>query len=318
MTEEQNSKSEREARNIASHIHSRKEEASYTAQECFKWYFATGVAALVLGPLIFGWEGILYSLVLIILLIMLFYFHDVMSKENSAFHRASTGMGFLLCLFIIQYQQNQRHQQNQQRETATRQQVDNRLPQRELRLLNALQKRDALLKRTAEATQKYWQTTIADLHPLRFYFIDDEEQSVRDFYENRNRRLREEIIEIRKHSFPHVDPQLKAMSERLSTHDLQVMSTFEELMGIAREDGLRDDEVTIGSQIEEHYQLLAELANNPAALEEIKDPKLREMVRTLLESDLTQADRYQEILLMQARLQERYKGYSFPLPEPPQ
>ena len=164
-----------------------------------------------------------------------------------------------------------------------------------------------------QATATYWQTAVANLHAIRFEPPTGQEPAEK-YYERMFQQLRSLTNAAKSAPTTNVDADLVQMAVRhLAVEDqcLELKVKMDKLMQQERLPSPRD---SVDQRMQLTQVILNLLATNPEAVEALPAGPERDLVEKSLELEQTRQEQYREIEIMQATLQERYKGTAFPLP----
>lgn len=175
--------------------------------------------------------------------------------------------------------------------------------------------------RRQSATDAYWKVAVADLHPYRFFYVEDPNEPVGRFYQRLVENLGTKVRAARTHSTDHVDEDLVELAQRHLAEDEAVLRLLSRFREFAAERGLLDDPTSVSQQLAQGEQIVNQLITAPGQLDQIEDREARALLEALFEVDAVRSEQLREIELLQARLQERYPSLSgtlFSLPAPPE
>ncbi len=167
-------------------------------------------------------------------------------------------------------------------------------------------------ERRQQACLSYWQAAVADLHSIRFETPSGDEPSgaYRDRITGQLWKLTERAKGASK---ANVDTDLVTMAHRHLGIDDRILAFKEAVDQLMKREGLEKDSVGIGERIDNWQQMLAILQSDPTLLDKLP-AEYRSLVVKALELEQLQVDRFHEIEILQAVLQERYPGATFSLP----
>jgi hypothetical protein len=164
-----------------------------------------------------------------------------------------------------------------------------------------------------QATATYWQTAVANLHAIRFEPPAGQEPA-EQYYERMFQQLRSLTNAARSAPTTNVDADLVQMAVRhlaVEEQCLELKVKMDKLMQQERLPSLKD---SVDQRMELSQVILNLLATNPEAVEALPAGPEHDLVEKSLELEQTRQEQYREIEIMQATLQERYKGTAFLLP----
>lgn len=163
------------------------------------------------------------------------------------------------------------------------------------------------------ASQQYWQTAVANLHSIRFETPSGQE-SAEVFYERMVAQLRQLIDAARSASTVNVDSELVQMVTRhLAIEDqfLQMKQKLDEFMKREKLPALKD---TVDQRMAITQLFLGTVQDNSQILKNLPPGPERDFLEYGLQFEQKRLEQMHEVEIMQAVLQERYKGVGFPLP----
>lgn len=163
------------------------------------------------------------------------------------------------------------------------------------------------------ATVTYWQTAVANLHAIRFETPSGKE-SFEKYQERMFQQLRSLTSTARSTSTANVDAELLQMATRHLSVDEQYLELKTKMDKLMQQERLPSPKDSVDQRMELTQVILNLLATNPEAVEALPAGPERDLVEKGLELEQTRQEQYREIEIMQATLQERYKGTAFPLP----
>lgn len=164
-----------------------------------------------------------------------------------------------------------------------------------------------------QATATYWQTAVANLHAIRFETPTGQE-SFEKYQERMFQQLRSLTSTARSTSTANVDAELVQMAARHLAVDEQYLELKVKMDKLMQQERLPLPKDSVDQRMELTQVILNLLATNPEAVEALPAGPERDLVEKGLELEQTRQEQYREIEIMQATLQERYKGTAFPLP----
>ena len=174
---------------------------------------------------------------------------------------------------------------------------------------------DFLIQRNQkrQATATYWQTAVANLHAIRFETPTGQE-SFEKYQERMFQQLRSLTKTARSASTANVDPELVQMATRHLAVDEQYLELKVKMDSLMQQERLPSPKDSVDQRMELTQVILNLLATDPKAVEAMPAGPERDLVEKGLELEQTRLEQFREIEIMQATLQERYKGTAFPLP----
>lgn len=164
-----------------------------------------------------------------------------------------------------------------------------------------------------QATATYWQTAVANLQAIRFETPSGKE-SFEKYQERMFQQLRSLTNTARSAPTTNVDPELVQMATRHLAVDEQYLELKVKMDKLMQQERLPSPKDSVDQRMELTQVILNLLATNPEAVEALPAGPERDLVEKGLELEQTRQVQYREIEIMQATLQERYKGTAFPLP----
>lgn len=166
-------------------------------------------------------------------------------------------------------------------------------------------------KRQASAT--YWQTAVANLHAIRFEAPSGEE-SFKKYQERMFQQLRSLTNTARSTSTANVDAELIQMATRHLAVDEQYLELKKQADALIQRLHISSPTTTVEQAMELTNVFLNLMATSPEAIDKLPAGPERDLVEKVLELEQTRQEQFREIEIMQATLQERYKGTAFLLP----
>ncbi|MDB5342020.1 MAG: hypothetical protein JWP89_397 [Schlesneria sp.] len=164
-----------------------------------------------------------------------------------------------------------------------------------------------------DATLRFWNIAVTNLHSVRFQTPSGQELAEK-YYERMFQQLRQQSEAAKRASTVNVDADLVQMVARqLAVEDelLQLRSQLDEFM---KNEKLAPPTDSVDQRMALTKLLAESVQANPAVLEKIPPGPIGEWIKTGLRVEEQRQEQLRDIELMQAVLQERYKGTSFPLP----
>lgn len=163
-----------------------------------------------------------------------------------------------------------------------------------------------------QATEAYWQAAVASLHPFRFAAIPDEESITSVF--QRLPEFQQAIDQAEGVSIENVDPDLLEMSRLHLDWDENQLQLARQLFQLLPEITKNGKSATAGEGFRQFDLFLMALESDPKLLQQFS-PQFQKLIGEVLEGGARSNIEFQEILIKQAVLKERYPGTSFSLPE---
>ena len=164
-----------------------------------------------------------------------------------------------------------------------------------------------------QATAAYWQTAVANLHTIRFEPPAGQEPAEK-YYERMFQQLRSLTNAARSAPTTNVDADLMQMAVRHLAVEDQCLELKVKMDKLMQQERLPSPKDSVDQRMELTQVILNLLATNPEAVEALPAGPERDLVEKSLELEQTRQEQFREIEIMQATLQERYKGTAFPLP----
>lgn len=164
-----------------------------------------------------------------------------------------------------------------------------------------------------QATATYWQTAVANLHAIRFETPSGQE-SFDKYKERMFQQLRSLTSTARSTSTANVDPELVQMATRHLAVDEQYLELKKQADALIQRLHISSPTTTVEQAVELTNVFLNLMATSPEAIDKLPAGPERDLVEKVLELEQTRQEQFREIEIMQATLQERYKGTAFPLP----
>lgn len=164
-----------------------------------------------------------------------------------------------------------------------------------------------------QATLGYWQATVASLHHLRFDTPTGEEPA-EQYYERTFQQLRQQVAAARAAATNNVDTDLVQLGTGHLLVDNQCLEIKEKLDVYMQEQQLPTPTDTIDQRMNLARLLFGTVELNPQVLADLPPGPERDWLEQGLELEQRRQEMFREIEIMQAVLQERYRGTAFPLP----
>lgn len=163
------------------------------------------------------------------------------------------------------------------------------------------------------ATLGYWQTAVANLHVTRFQAPAGQEPA-EEYY----RRLRQELKQLTAAARSAPTSQVDADLVRLVTRHLELddllLQFMEQVAEYMKDQQLPAPTDTFDQRMQLTKKIHQAVELQPEIMEKLPEGPVREFLETGIRLESLQEDQFHEIEVMQAVLQERYRGLSFPLP----
>lgn len=166
--------------------------------------------------------------------------------------------------------------------------------------------------RQRQATAAYWQTAVANLHGTRFR-PPTETESLPEVFERLTRDFRQKIAQARVAATANVDPELVAMVQRHLEQDDRLLALLAQIPRLMQTYQVGWGTESAGQQALQWQQFQARLITQPELWEKLP-PEAKQLIHDIVEQEEQQQVQFREIELLQAVLQERYRGVTFPLP----
>jgi len=164
-----------------------------------------------------------------------------------------------------------------------------------------------------QATATYWQTAVANLHAIRFETPSGKE-SFEKYQDRMFQQLRTLTSTARSTSTANVDAELIQMATRHLAVDEQYLELKKQADALIQRLHISSPTTTVEQAMELTNVFLNLMATSPEAIDKLPAGPERDLVEKVLELEQTRQEQFREIEIMQATLQERYKGTAFPLP----
>lgn len=164
-----------------------------------------------------------------------------------------------------------------------------------------------------QATATYWQTAVANLHAIRFETPTGQE-SFEKYQERMFQQLRSLTSTARSAPTTNVDPELAQMATRHLAVDEQYLELKKQADALIQRLHISSPTTTVEQATELTNVFLNLMATSPEAIDKLPAGPERDLLEKGLELEQTRQEQFREIEIMQATLQERYKGTAFPLP----
>jgi len=166
--------------------------------------------------------------------------------------------------------------------------------------------------RQRQATAAYWQTAVANLHGTRFR-PPTETESLPEVFERLTRDFRQKIAQARVAATANVDPELVAMVQRHLEQDDRLLALLAQIPRLMQTYQVGWGTESAGQRALQWQQFQARLITQPELWEKLP-PEAKQLIHDIVEQEEQQQVQFREIELLQAVLQERYRGVAFPLP----
>ncbi len=167
--------------------------------------------------------------------------------------------------------------------------------------------------RQRDATLRYWNTTVAALHVVRFSTPSGQEPAEK-YYERMFQQLRIQTSAAKSASTTDVAPELLQMVAKHLAIDDQLLELQQKQKDLIRGQENSSATDTVDQRLAMAQLLLGVFQTNPDALKNVPPGSVRSLVEQALVLEELQQERFREIEIMRAVLQERYIGTEFPLP----
>lgn len=222
--------------------------------------------------------------------------------SKSVVSRVMTGTGFLLLLGIVASSNRWR---DQGPPVPSRTDQEKRIVWMSPEAFREQQQRRA-------ATLNYWQTAVANLHGVRFR-PPTETESLPEVFERLTRDFRQKIAQARVAATANVDPELVAMVQRHLEQDDRLLTVLAQIPQLMQMYPVGWGTEFAGQRALQWQQFRARLIAQPELWEKLP-PEARQLIEDVVALEEQQQVQFREIELLQAVLQERYRGVVFPLP----
>eukprot|EP00456_Euglypha_rotunda_P025820 TRINITY_DN2081_c0_g2_i1.p1 TRINITY_DN2081_c0_g2~~TRINITY_DN2081_c0_g2_i1.p1 ORF type:complete len:418 (-),score=78.21 TRINITY_DN2081_c0_g2_i1:476-1729(-) len=164
-----------------------------------------------------------------------------------------------------------------------------------------------------QSTLVYWQSAVTNLHPIRFQIPSGEQSSV-EYFDQRFKQL-QTLTELAKSaSTINVDPELVQMANRHLVIDDQWLQLKQQSDQLMQREALLANNSTVDQQKFIWQFFLAAIQSDPTLMEKMPQGPERALIEKVIVLEQQREAQFREIEQMQAVLQERYKGTTFPLP----
>lgn len=165
-----------------------------------------------------------------------------------------------------------------------------------------------------EATLRYWNIAVTNLHSVRFQTLSGQE-SAEKYYERMFQQLRQLTATARAASTANVDPELVQMATRHLTVEDQALQVKQQLDEFLKNEKIPLPSDTVNQRMALTQLLLGTIQATPDSLTNMPAGPIRDMIEKGLFLEQLRQEQFREIEIMQAVLQERFKGTTFPLPK---
>ncbi len=162
------------------------------------------------------------------------------------------------------------------------------------------------------ATLNYWQTAVANLHGTRFR-PPTETESLPEVFERLTRDFRQKIAQARAAATTNVDPELVAMVQWHLEQDDRLLAVLGQIPQLMQTYQVGFGTESAGQRALQWQQFQARLIAQPELWEKLQ-PEARQLIEDVVALEERQQVQLREIEVLQAVLQERYRGVTFPLP----
>jgi hypothetical protein len=164
----------------------------------------------------------------------------------------------------------------------------------------------------AQLASAHWQATIHHLHLYRYGHPQNPEEEFQAYYERLLEGYQAHVEQAKLAPHETIDADLRGLSSRLLGLDERSIAWAKDFQQLLKARGIDMSGVTVANQFQALERLQTEITDDQvAALPEDAQQFLAQYV--VIEEERLAL--YHEIELMQARLEERYPGTSFPLPD---
>ncbi len=164
-----------------------------------------------------------------------------------------------------------------------------------------------------EATLRYWNIAVTNLHAVRFQTPSGQEPAEK-YYERMFQQLRQLTEAAKQASTVNVDVDLVQMVTRHLTIEDEVLQLKHQLDELMKNEKLATPTDTVDQRMALTELFVGSIQANPDVLAKMPPGPVREWLKKGLRVEEQRQEQHREIEVMQAVLQERYKGTTFPLP----
>ena len=165
-----------------------------------------------------------------------------------------------------------------------------------------------------QATSAYWQTAVANLHLIRFQMPSGDE-AAGSYADRLFQQLQSLLNAAKSASTASVDPSLIDMTRRHLAIDDQLLGIKAEIDALMKREKISSDTVAVGQRVNQWQSFIERVQADPSLLENLPEGPERTVIEKMIELELQRLEQLREIEIMQAVLQERYRGTQFALPE---
>ncbi len=165
----------------------------------------------------------------------------------------------------------------------------------------------------SQGTVLYWQTAVGKLHAIRFQTPPGQEPA-EQYYEHVAEQLRVGSNAARSASTVNVDPELTRMVNNHLAVDNEFLELRQKLTELMQQQHIPIPTDTVDQRMKAAQLLVGIVQTNPEIVEKIHSGPERDLIQKGLVLEQLRHVQLREIEIMQAVLQERYKGVPFPLP----
>ncbi len=178
---------------------------------------------------------------------------------------------------------------------------------------NEKQKQITAYIQKSQATVVYWQTAVGKLHAIRFQTPAGQEPA-EQYYEHVAEQLRVGGNAAKSVSTVNVDPELTRMVNNHLAVDNEFLELRQKLNEFMQQQHIPIPTDTVDQRMKTAQLLVGIVQANPEVVEKIPSGPERDLIEKGLVLEQLRQVQLREIEIMQAVLQERYKGVPFPLP----
>lgn len=186
-------------------------------------------------------------------------------------------------------------------------------PRRELSTEKHVLSMEPGVQQRRDANLHYWKLTVADLHLIRFQTPSGQEAAEK-YYEQMIQQLQQLTEVAKRTSTVNVDADLVQMAARHVAIEDELIQMKGQLDEFMKNEKLKRPEDTLDQRTAMSQLLLGSIQEDPNLIEKLPAGPIREWIKKGLRVEEQRQQQFRDIELMQAVLQERYRGTSFPLP----
>ncbi len=164
-----------------------------------------------------------------------------------------------------------------------------------------------------QPTLAYWNQAVATPYRLRFEIAQSDEPTS-TYYTRRVSELQSASTQIRALSSTNVDQDLLKLVHAQLEIDEQFINLYSQIQELSGRKGLGRDRKPVKQRVNDGIELFQSVLHDPEKLEKINDPEMRALLEASINLELEMVEAARQTDLMQAVLQERYRGQQFLLP----